>query len=309
MANYLNAISGTNLLRGISLNASVLGPLVNGAAILPVPDPTSFGIGGHYGTKIDRLAEYVAMWDNLGGSLWPEIAQSTSCAIGYIDDAMEEDSTAATFGTSDLDLTMKNLANIIREDVGLEMACLSFGGWDTHSGQGNTTPGGRIWNLMIEISRAVTSFINDMDNAGKDVCVVACDEVRRTARAQSNLSNAGTDHGYGGPLYIAATQGLIEGGAAGATSTNGLGGIIDDWGTSGYEDLLDPGSLHSPDDACGTGDRDLCSLADRRDLIFEVLNTVVNPGTTLSPGDIFDGYSGGDDVRDCQLICRSLPGV
>ena len=293
MANYLNAISGSNLLRGISLNASVLGPLVNGDATLPVPDPANFGIGGHYATRDDRLAEFVTMWDNLGGTLWPSVAESTACAIDYIDGAMASDSTTADFGAERLDLTMKDLANIIRQDIGLEMACLSFGGWDTHSKQGNTQPGGRMWNLMIELSRAVTSFIEDMDNAGKDVCVVFCGEFGRTARAQSNISDAGTDHGNAGPLFIAATENVINGGASGATSTHGIPGIIGDWGTSGHDDLLQTGKLHDTNAACGAGDRDLCSLTDRRDLIFEVLDTVVNPGTTLNRGDIFQGYSTG----------------
>ena len=88
---------------------------------------------------------------------------------------------------------MQTVAQLIRMDIGLQVACVDFGGWDTHEYQP-----GRINNLVRQWASNVRALFDDIQAAGKDVTIVVMSEFGR--RLRSNASN-GTDHGHAGALW------------------------------------------------------------------------------------------------------------
>ena len=88
---------------------------------------------------------------------------------------------------------LKTLAQIIKMDVGVRLATIDYGGWDTHVSQG-----GRFPNLVDGLSRSLMAFWNDMAGRQDRVTIVAMSEFGR--RLKSNDSG-GTDHGHGGVMF------------------------------------------------------------------------------------------------------------
>ena len=62
----------------------------------------------------------------------------------------------AAYGNTQFGLRLKQIAQLIRSDVGLEVAFADIGGWDTHQNQGNTT--GQLAGRMNEFAPAIAAF-------------------------------------------------------------------------------------------------------------------------------------------------------
>lgn len=94
------------------------------------------------------------------------------------------------------------IARLIKMDVGLRVACVDMGGWDTHENQP-----GRFDRLAGQLGRNLMAFWNDVAAYHDRVTLVVMSEFGR--RLRSNKSN-GTDHGHGGVML--ALGGRVNGG-------------------------------------------------------------------------------------------------
>lgn len=98
------------------------------------------------------------------------------------------------------------LARLIKADVGLEVAWLDMGGWDTHRYQGSTERGD-LPRLLDRLGRALSAFRADLGTAFERVVVVVMSEFGRTARENGT---GGTDHGHGSVMLVLG--GKVKGG-------------------------------------------------------------------------------------------------
>ena len=60
------------------------------------------------------------------------------------------------------------VARLIKADVGLEVAEVDYGGWDTHQNQG-AGAGGQFGNLAGNLAAALATFMKDLDERADDV--------------------------------------------------------------------------------------------------------------------------------------------
>lgn len=92
---------------------------------------------------------------------------------------------------------LKQVAMLIKAAIGLEVAAIDLGGWDTHFAQGSTE--GLMPGLMAELAQGLAAFHSDLiDHAGR-LTVVAMSEFGRRVRENASL---GTDHGHGGAMIL-----------------------------------------------------------------------------------------------------------
>jgi uncharacterized protein (DUF1501 family) len=91
----------------------------------------------------------------------------------------------------------QTVAQLVRMDLGLQVACLDLGGWDTHEYQA-----GRINNLLRQWSTNLRALFDDLSASGHAATLVVMSEFGR--RLKANASN-GTDHGHGGLLWALDT--------------------------------------------------------------------------------------------------------
>lgn len=104
--------------------------------------------------------------------------------------------------------SLQQIAQLIKSDVGVEMAFADIGGWDHHTNELAARPSeGQLPNLLREFSGALTAFWNDMGDRMQDIVVVTMSEFGRTARENGNR---GTDHGHANCMFVMG--GAVKGG-------------------------------------------------------------------------------------------------
>ena len=99
-----------------------------------------------------------------------------------------------TFGSG-----LMQIAELIKANVGLEIATIDIGGWDTHVQEGSIQ--GQMPKLMTDLATGLLAFYTDLGDLFKHVTVVTMSEFGR--RVQENGSG-GTDHGHGNVMFIAS---------------------------------------------------------------------------------------------------------
>lgn len=109
---------------------------------------------------------------------------------------------AHAYPTSDLADEFRTVSHAIKLDLGLRVATVDFGGWDTHDDQ----PADFAGNVDT-LSQALTAFWRDLGDAGEHVTVVVMSEFGR--RLRENTSG-GTDHGFGNAMMVLGGQ--VKGG-------------------------------------------------------------------------------------------------
>ncbi len=101
------------------------------------------------------------------------------------------------------------IAGMIKTNVGLQVAAVDFGGWDTHNGQGNAG-GGYFAGRVEMMSEAIAAFMTDLTSYGLDNDVVLVVQSEFGRRVREN-GNQGTDHGTANPMLVVG--GKVQGGA------------------------------------------------------------------------------------------------
>ncbi len=107
---------------------------------------------------------------------------------------------------------LKMLAQIIKMNVGLRMGALDFGGWDTHSDQGNGATGYFSDDLVTPLANGLLAFLTDLGAEGnylQRTTVIVQTEFGRRVRENADY---GTDHGYGADILISGAASQIIGG-------------------------------------------------------------------------------------------------
>jgi uncharacterized protein (DUF1501 family) len=97
---------------------------------------------------------------------------------------------------------LEAIARLIKMNVGLQVACVDMGGWDTHDNQP-----ARFNSLAGQLGRNLMAFWNDLSAYNDRLTVVTMSDFGR--RLRSNKSN-GTDHGHGGAMFVIG--GRVNGG-------------------------------------------------------------------------------------------------
>ena len=123
-------------------------------------------------------------------------------------------------------MALQQVAQIAKADIGLEVACVDIGGWDTHNAEGATD--GELPKLLDELSSGLAALYKDMGERAKKMTVVTMSEFGR--RAQENGSG-GTDHGHGNCMFV------LGGGING-------GKVYGQWPGLAADKLYGPGDLN-----------------------------------------------------------------
>lgn len=89
---------------------------------------------------------------------------------------------------------LKTLAELIKLDVGCEVATIDMGGWDTHKYQDGT-----FAKQVEQLSDSIAAFYNDLEELRLNITLVVMTEFGRRLRENANR---GTDHGHGGMMMV-----------------------------------------------------------------------------------------------------------
>jgi uncharacterized protein (DUF1501 family) len=110
----------------------------------------------------------------------------------------------AAYPRGPLGNSLRQISQLIKADVGLEVAFTDVGGWDTHAAEGGGN--GQLANRLRDFGQAIAAFAQDLGSRMADVTLVTMSEFGRTVRENGNR---GTDHGHANVML------LLGGGVAG----------------------------------------------------------------------------------------------
>ena len=155
---------------------------------------------------------------------------------------------------------LQTIARMIKLDIGLRVATVDYGGWDTHNGQGDGG-GGYFFTHVQDLARGLAALYTDLDGSGPDnwtqrLTIVVQSEFGR--RLRENADN-GTDHGHGNMMLV--------------LSGNATGGIHGVWPGLANDQLFDGA--------------DLAVTTDYRRVLSEIL--IRRMGNNRL-GEVFPGY-------------------
>jgi uncharacterized protein (DUF1501 family) len=153
---------------------------------------------------------------------------------------------------------LQQIAQLIKANVGVEVAFADIGGWDTHVNEtGGQPTNGQLANNLAQFGQALAAFYQDLGDRMEDVTLVTMSEFGRTVKENGDR---GTDHGHANVMFVLG--GDVRGGK-----------IYGDWPGLQEEQLYDG--------------RDLALTTDFRDVLGElVARHLGNPNLK----SVFPGY-------------------
>jgi uncharacterized protein (DUF1501 family) len=92
---------------------------------------------------------------------------------------------------------LRQIAQLIKSDVGLEIAFADVGGWDTHVNQGGAT--GQLAGRLDDFSKSIAALVQDLGDRMSDTTILTMSEFGRTAHQNGN---GGTDHGHATSMFV-----------------------------------------------------------------------------------------------------------
>lgn len=93
--------------------------------------------------------------------------------------------------------SLKQIAQLIKSDIGLEVAFTDIGGWDTHANEGAGQ--GQLANRLLEFSNGIAALYTDLKDRAGEVVILTMTEFGRTAKENGNR---GTDHGHASCMFV-----------------------------------------------------------------------------------------------------------
>ncbi len=234
--------------------------LAGSAPSLAIDDLQAFGLRVPQEAARDRLTRaFEELYEGAGTGLLASSSREGFDAIQMLkraDPTHYRPAAGADYPQGRLGRTLLQIAQLIKADVGLEIAFADCTGWDTHVNQGSNE--GQLAARLRELALALSAFSRDLGDRMSRVVVLTMSEFGRTIRENGN---SGTDHGH-------ATAMLVMGGPV-----NG-GRVLGRWPGLSVEQRFEG--------------RDVAVTTDFRDLFGEVLARHLGAGD-LSP--IFPGFT------------------
>jgi len=140
------------------------------------------------------------LYDQTSSSLLNKTGKESFDAVKMLQKADTKNykpANGVVYPTSGLGNSLKQMAQLIKMDVGLEVAFTECGGWDTHYNQGVDT--GVFARNVNDLSDCITAFWKDIEAYQDDVDVMTMTEFGRTVKQNGT---GGTDHGRGSCMFI-----------------------------------------------------------------------------------------------------------
>ena len=194
--------------RAVALGTDVPRTLAGKIPALAIGNVQDFAIGGRGPKPAPTSTAFEAMYDQSSDSVLHSAGDSTFEAIKMLratDPAHYAPSPNANYPDSPFAKNMKQIAQLLKANLGLEAAFTDLGGWDTHQNQGSID--GQLANRLRDFSDSIAAFWRDMGNESENITLVTMSEFGRTAHQNGT---GPTDHGHANAMFILG--GNVKGG-------------------------------------------------------------------------------------------------
>jgi uncharacterized protein (DUF1501 family) len=194
--------------RAVALGTQVPRTLEGQIPAIAVANVADFSVGGRGTTTSPISNAFQAMYDESTDSLLHGTGDETFEAVKMLkaaNPAQYQPQNGANYPNTPFGNSLKQIAQLLKANLGVEAAFSDIGGWDTHQNQGNVN--GQLANRLKEFSDSIAAFWADMGNDTENITLVTMSEFGRTARENGT---GGTDHGHANVMFVLGGQ--VKGG-------------------------------------------------------------------------------------------------
>jgi uncharacterized protein (DUF1501 family) len=222
---YLGGVSGADRLSAVGRGSTLPMSLRGSAPAFSMNSISGFGVRGFNNTTQARTA-LVGLYQH-GSDILNEAGADTLDVVNLLATLPPDPGpqNGATYGTDDLSNNLREVARLIRANVGLRAVAINYGGWDTHGEQGiPEDPAGYFRRRTNGLATGLQAFYQDLGTAMDEVTLVTLSEFGRTIDENGTV---GTDHGRGTAMFVLGRK--VQGGVHGsfpATIANGPEGDL-----------------------------------------------------------------------------------
>jgi len=214
-SGWLNRVCGelghdATPFRAVALTSALPRSLHGPAPAVAVSRLKEFSVTLPGAARASRAAGrgFEALYTETTAELLQETGRETFDAVDLLSTAALEryrPAAGSSYPRSPLGDALRQIAQLVKADVGLEVAFAESGGWDTHVAQG--TAQGSFARRADDLARSIAAFWTDLGADRDRVVLLTMTEFGRTVRENGS---GGTDHGHGSALFLLGHG--IEGG-------------------------------------------------------------------------------------------------
>ncbi|HET9984870.1 MAG TPA: DUF1501 domain-containing protein [Longimicrobiales bacterium] len=244
-------------LRGVAIGAELPVSLRGAHPSLAIADLDRFGVAGGRDPSLEGA--FASLYHTEEGDAVSGAAGEAFEAIRILksaNPAQYRPAAGVDYPPGELGRQLRQIAQLIKADVGVEIAFASVGGWDTHFAQGGA--GGQLARRLGELAQGLGAFHDDLGDRMADVAVLTMSEFGRTV---AENGSGGTDHGHANCMLVLG--GEVRGGR-----------ILGEWPGLAPERLYEA--------------RDLAVTTDFRDVFAELAGRHLGAGHL---DRVFPGYA------------------
>lgn len=188
--------------RSVSLTSSLPRSFYGDNAAIAISNLRDFSIQMKGNPMAANMAakSFEELYDQTSSSLLKETGKESFDAVKMLqktDVTKYTPANGASYPASALGNSLKQIAQLIKMDVGLEVAFAESGGWDTHFNQG--TANGIFARNVTDLSSSITAFWTDLGAMQDEVTLMTMTEFGRTVKQNGT---GGTDHGRASCLFV-----------------------------------------------------------------------------------------------------------
>ncbi|MGI4756890.1 MAG: DUF1501 domain-containing protein [Janthinobacterium lividum] len=186
--------------RAVAMGTQVPRTLQGRLPAVAMSNLQNFSVGGR-GPAISAVSDaFQAMYAGTRDQILSGEGRETFEAVRMLkatDPAHYQPAASVTYPGTPFANSLKQVAQLMKANLGVEAAFADIGDWDTHQAQGASQ--GRLANRLREFSEAIAAFWRDMGPDSEHIMLVTMSEFGRTARQNGT---GGTDHGHGNVMFV-----------------------------------------------------------------------------------------------------------
>ncbi len=195
-----HALHHASAFRAVAMGTQLPRTLQGAIPAVAVGNVQDFNVGGKNPAAQPTSDSYQAMYSDAVNTVLHGTGTETFEAVKMLksaDPGQYVPAAGANYPKTPFGDSMKQIAQLLKANLGVEAAFADIGGWDTHQNQGNAN--GQLANRLKDFSAGVAAFWTDMGDQAGDVVMVTMSEFGRTARQNGT---AGTDHGHANVMFV-----------------------------------------------------------------------------------------------------------
>jgi uncharacterized protein (DUF1501 family) len=198
---YLQArhVESATPFRAVSLTGQVPRVLQGASPALAFSQVGQFGIRAGMSTEAVN-SSFEALYASAADRILKGTGREAFDAMKMLkttDPSKYQPENGAEYPRSPFGQALRQIAQLIKADVGVEVAFADVGGWDTHVNQGSSQ--GQLAGRLDDFSRGIAALTTDLGDRMADTVVLTMSEF---GRAVAENGNRGTDHGHGNAMFV-----------------------------------------------------------------------------------------------------------